>query len=97
LNLIFLSIALIALIHSTSHFVFLNQAEDPNQWLAAFQRSLADFLPVLSLRGDIKVGIIDYVVTIVGGALTFVLLPVALRRKFERKYTGGGLDCDKWL
>jgi len=80
-----------------SHFVFLNQAEDPNQWLAAFQRSLADFLPVLSLRGDIKVGIIDYVVRIVGGALTFVLLAVALRRKFERKYTGGGLDCDKWL
>jgi hypothetical protein len=75
------------LIHSMSHFVFLNQAADPNQWLAAFQRSLADFLPVRSLPGDIKVGIIDYAVKVVGGALTFVLLAVALRRKFERKYT----------
>ena len=49
--------------------------------------TLQDFLPTLSLAGDIKVSIIDYVVKIVGGALTFVLLAVALRRKFERKYT----------
>ena len=38
---------------------------------------------MLSLSSDIKVSIIDYVVKIVGGALTFVLLAVALRRKFE--------------
>jgi hypothetical protein len=39
------------------------------------------------LGSDIKIDIIDYVVKIVGGALTFVLLAVAFRRKFERKYT----------
>ena len=53
--------------------------------LKAFERSLGDFLPTLSLASDIKVSIIDYVVKIVGGALTE--LAVALRRKFERKYT----------
>ena len=55
--------------------------------LKAFERSLGDFLPILSIGSDIKVGIIDFIVKIVGGALTFVLLGVALRRKFERKYT----------
>jgi hypothetical protein len=53
----------------------------------AFERSFVDFLPLLSLGEDIKVGIIDYVLKIVGGALTFGLLAIALRRKFERKYT----------
>ena len=57
------------------------------QLLTAFQRSLADFLPLLSLPSDIKVGVIDYIIRIVGGALTFGLLAIALRRKFERKYT----------
>jgi hypothetical protein len=37
-------------------------------------------LPLPSLGSDIKVGI-------VGGALTFGLLAIALRRKFERKHT----------
>jgi uncharacterized membrane protein len=35
----------------------------------------------------IKVGVIDYIIKIVGGALTFGLLIIAFRRKFERKYT----------
>ena len=76
-----------SLYKSMSHFVFLSQAGNPTQWLAAFQRSLGDFLPVLSLPSDIKVGIIDYIIKIVGGALTFGLLIIAFRRKFERKYT----------
>jgi hypothetical protein len=57
------------------------------QWLVAFQRSFGDFLPVLSLPSDIKIGVIDYITKIVGGALTFGLLIIAFRRKFERKYT----------
>jgi hypothetical protein len=73
--------------NSTSHFVYLNQAANSTHWLTAFQRSLADFLPLLSLPGDIKVGVIDYTIKIVGGALTFGLLLIAFRRKFERKYT----------
>jgi hypothetical protein len=46
-----------------------------------------DFLPLLPSASDIKIGVIDYIIKIVGGALTFVLPGVALRRKFERKYT----------
>lgn len=39
------------------------------------------------MQSDIKIGVIDFIVKIVGGAVTFVMLGVALRRKFERKYT----------
>jgi hypothetical protein len=39
------------------------------------------------LGGETKAGIIDYIIKIFGGGLTFVLLAIALRRKFERKYT----------
>src|SRR5215475_5691381 len=76
-----------SLYNSTSHFVYLGQTGNSTQWLAAFQRSLGDFLPVLSLPSDIKVGIVDYIIKIIGGALTFGLLIIAFRRKFERKYT----------
>jgi hypothetical protein len=76
-----------SLYNTTSHFVYLNQAGNFTHWLTAFQRSLVDFLPLLSLPSDIKVGVIDYFIKIVGGALTFGLLIIALRRKFERKYT----------
>jgi len=70
-----------------STFVGLDQAVNGTQWQKAFERSLADYLPLLSLGRDIKVGIIDFVIKIVGGALTFGLLLIAFRRKFERKYT----------
>lgn len=70
-----------------TNFINVSQILNNTHTLKAFERSLGDFLPTLSLAGDIKVSIIDYVVKIVGGALTFVLLAVALRRKFERKYT----------
>jgi hypothetical protein len=76
-----------SLYNSTSHFVYLNQAGNFTHWLTAFQRSLADFLPLLSLPSNIQVGVIDYIIKIVGGALTFGLLIIAFRRKFERKYT----------
>jgi hypothetical protein len=76
-----------SLYKSTSHFIYLNQAGNFTHWLTAFQRSLADFLPLLSLPSNIKIGVIDYIIKIVGGALTFGLLAIALRRKFERKYT----------
>jgi hypothetical protein len=58
-----------------------------NHLLKSFERSFADFIPLLPMGSEIKVGVIDYLVKIVGGALTFGLLAIALRRKFERKYT----------
>jgi hypothetical protein len=55
-------------------------------WQRAFERSMADFLPLLSLGSEVKVGLIDYVIKIVGGAVTFGLIAIALRRRFERRY-----------
>ncbi|MDQ3903398.1 MAG: hypothetical protein M3247_07140, partial [Thermoproteota archaeon] len=70
-----------------STFIAFQKVGDATQWQRAFERSLGDFLPLLNLSADIKIGIIDYIIKIVGGALTFALLAIALRRKFERKYT----------
>jgi hypothetical protein len=44
----------------TSNFINLTQIWNNTHSLKAFERSLADFLPLLSLPGDIKVGVIDY-------------------------------------
>jgi hypothetical protein len=70
-----------------SNFINAAQIWNNTHLLKAFERSIADFDPILSLGSDIKISIIDYVVKIVGGGLTFILLGIALRRKFERKYT----------
>jgi uncharacterized protein YjbI with pentapeptide repeats len=73
--------------NSTSTFVEFREFGNSTQWLKGFERSLAGFLPFLSAGGETQVGIIDYIIKIFGGGLTFVLLAIALRRKFERKYT----------
>ena len=52
----------------------------------AFERSMTDFLPVLSSPADVKIGLIDFVIKIIGGVVTFGLLAIALRRKFERRF-----------
>jgi hypothetical protein len=51
------------------------------------ERSIADFIPLLLLVSGIKVGITDYVIKIVDGAVTFGLIAIALRRRtrFERR------------
>jgi uncharacterized protein YjbI with pentapeptide repeats len=70
-----------------SNFIWLSKFGDANHLLKSFERSFAGFIPLLPMGSEIKVGIIDYIMKIVGGALTFGLLAIALRRKFERKYT----------
>ena len=72
---------------TANYFIGFQKAEDPSQWLKAFERSLADFLPLLPLlpTGDFKMGIIDFVIKIIGGAVTFGLIAIALRRRFERR------------
>jgi hypothetical protein len=37
--------------------------------LRSFERSFADFLPLLPMGSDIKVGIIEYLIKIVGGGV----------------------------
>ena len=51
------------------------------------KKAFADFIPLLDKGSDIKVGIMDYIIKIFGGAITFGLLALDLRKKFERKYT----------
>ena len=73
--------------NTTSNFINLTHlfVWNSSNLQTAFKRSLTDFLPLLSSSSNAAV--IDFIVKIVGGALTFVLLGIALRRKFERKYT----------
>ena len=52
--------------NATSKFVGLDKFGDGAHWLKASERSIADFIPLLPLGGDIKVGVIDYVIKIVG-------------------------------
>jgi hypothetical protein len=70
----------------TSKFVGFDKFGDGAHWLKASERSIADFIPLLPLGEGIKVGVIDYVIKIVGGAVTFGLIAIALRRRFERRY-----------
>ena len=72
---------------NTANFTGIDNFTNPNHLLKSFERSLADFIPLLPMGSEIKVGVIDYIIKIVGGALTFGLLAIALRRKFEKKYT----------
>ncbi len=44
------------------------------------------FFPFFLPTGDFKMGIIDFVIKIIGGAVTFSLIAIALRRRFERRY-----------
>jgi hypothetical protein len=70
----------------TSKFVGLDKIGESTHLLKALERSIAGFIPLLPLGSNIKVGIIDYVIKIVGGAVVFALIAVSLRRRFERKY-----------
>ena len=48
---------------------------------------MLDFLlPILSIVDEERVGLIDFIFKIVGGAVVFALIAVALRRRFERRY-----------
>ena len=77
------------LINSTispySEFIGLDKDIDPNQWQKAFERSIMDFIPLHPVGGDIRMGLIDYVIKMTG-VLIFGLIVIGLRRRFERKY-----------
>jgi hypothetical protein len=50
-------------------------------------KDMGNFISLLSTPRDIKIGLVDYIIKIVGGAVTFGLIAIALRIRFERKYT----------
>jgi hypothetical protein len=72
---------------TTSSFIGIAQFGNYTHWLKASERGIGDFLPLLSMPSDIKIGLSDYFIKIVGGAVVFGLIAIALRRRFERKYT----------
>ena len=74
--------------NGTSKFIGLceNGSGNHTHWLKAFERSIVGFIPLLPLGSNIKVGIIDYVIKIVGRSVVFALIAVSLRRRFERRY-----------
>jgi hypothetical protein len=53
----------------------------------AFERSLKNFIPFLPFENSVDAGLADYLMKMVGGIVTFGLIVIALRRRFERKYT----------
>ena len=52
----------------------------------AFERSVTNFLPNLSFGSETGAGLVDFAFKIIGGAVTFGMIIIALRRKFERKF-----------
>jgi hypothetical protein len=52
----------------------------------AFIRSITNFIPLLPAGPGISFGLMDFVFKIVGGAVTFGFIIIALRRRFERKF-----------
>ena len=52
----------------------------------AFEREQTNFLPSLSFGTKLNIGLLDVTFKIVGGAVTFGLIIIALRRKFEGKF-----------
>jgi uncharacterized protein YjbI with pentapeptide repeats len=65
-------------------------SQDENYTLAhfedSFERSILNFIPLLPADEGIRLGMMDYLFKIVGRAVTFGLIIIALRRKFERKF-----------
>ena len=70
----------------TSKFVGFDKFGEGAHLLKSLERRITDFIPLLPLGSNIKLGIIDYIIKIVGRALTFDLILIALRRRFERRY-----------
>lgn len=61
-----------------SNYIGLDQILNGTQWRTSLERSLADFLPILSIGDNTKLGMFDYVIKVVSGVLVFGLLAIAL-------------------
>ncbi|MGD1838339.1 MAG: pentapeptide repeat-containing protein [Nitrososphaeraceae archaeon] len=52
----------------------------------AIQRTWQDFIPLFPINEDIEFGLLDLSIKIIGGILTFGLITIALKRRYERKH-----------
>jgi uncharacterized protein YjbI with pentapeptide repeats len=66
-------------------FIGTKQLQNQTHIWKAFERSMVDFLPILPF-GIRETVFQDYLIKVFGGVLSFGLLAIALRRRFERKF-----------
>jgi uncharacterized protein YjbI with pentapeptide repeats len=71
---------------SISQITVFSQYDNLTHYQKSFDRAILNFIPLLPAGTGIKLGLIDYAFKIIGGAVTFGLIIIALRRKFERKF-----------
>jgi hypothetical protein len=64
----------------------LSQSDNLTHYHKSFERSILNFIPLFPSGPGIKLGLIDYTFKKIGGAVTYGLIIIALRRKFERKF-----------
>lgn len=64
----------------------LSQSDNLTHYHKSFERSILNFIPLFPSGTGIKLGLIDYIFKKIGGAVTYGLIIIALRRKFERKF-----------
>jgi uncharacterized protein YjbI with pentapeptide repeats len=69
-----------------SKFIGFDKAANPYHLFKAIERSISDFIPFVPIPTDVKLGLFDYILKIIGGVVTFGLIIIALRRRYERKY-----------
>jgi hypothetical protein len=69
---------------SVSEIVGFSEMDNLTHFEGAFTRSITNFLPLLPTGTGVQVGLIDFAFKIIG--VTFGLIIVALRRKFERRF-----------
>lgn len=70
---------------SLSKIIWFEQFKNTTHLGLSLDRSLTDFMPLFLDNNKYTLGVIDYTIKILGGILTFGLIVIALRRKFERK------------
>lgn len=72
--------------YSFSSIIGFSEIDNSTHLEKALARSITNFLPLLPTGTDTQVGLVDFAFKIIGGAVTFGLIIIALRRKFERKF-----------
>jgi hypothetical protein len=72
--------------YSVSGIIGFNEMDNYTHFEIAFTRSVTNFIPLLPPPQGIQPGLLDFAFKILGGAVTFGLIIIALRRKFERKF-----------
>jgi hypothetical protein len=69
-----------------SRFIGFSQFGNATHWRKAVEKTIADFLPLLSIPSDIKVVLIDYIIKIIGNLITLGVIAISAKSRFNRKF-----------